>query len=141
MSMNIHLRFPSGISTEPVVCNITRLFDLDFNIIKARISAWREGFLILELLGSEEQCRQAVEYLKDKGVEVTPVAQYISRDEDSCVDCGMCTAMCITSALRMDDARRLVFDRERCTVCLLCTKICPVKALKTDHELQSRMDG
>ena len=56
MGTNIHLRFPSGISTEPVVCNLVRLFDLDFNITTAQISARREGFLILELLGSAEQC-------------------------------------------------------------------------------------
>lgn len=52
MGTNIHLRFPAGISTEPVVCNLTRLFDLDFNITTAQISERREGFLILELLGS-----------------------------------------------------------------------------------------
>ena len=50
MGTNIHLRFPAGISTEPVVCNLTRLFDLDFNITTAQISERREGFLILELL-------------------------------------------------------------------------------------------
>ncbi len=58
MGTNIHLRFPSGISTEPVVCNLTRLFDLDFNITTAQISERREGFLILELLGGPENCRK-----------------------------------------------------------------------------------
>ena len=60
MGTNIHLRFPAGISTEPVVCNLTRLFDLDFNITTAQISERREGFLILELLGSPENRRRAV---------------------------------------------------------------------------------
>lgn len=59
MGTNIHLRFPAGISTEPVVCNLTRLFDLDFNITTAQISERREGFLILELLGSPENRRRA----------------------------------------------------------------------------------
>lgn len=58
MGTNIHLRFPAGISTEPVVCNLTRLFDLDFNITTAQISERREGFLILELLGSPENRRR-----------------------------------------------------------------------------------
>ena len=29
---NVHLTFPPTISGAPLVCNLTRLFDLDFNI-------------------------------------------------------------------------------------------------------------
>lgn len=134
MSTNIHLRFPAGISTEPVVCNLVRLFDLDFNITTAQISARREGFLILELLGSAEKRRQAVEYLRGRGVEVTPVAQRIRRDEALCVECGVCTAICPTSALSMNRERRLSFDTEKCTVCTLCTRVCPVHALQVDSD-------
>ena len=128
MGTNIHLRFPAGISTEPVVCN------LNFIITTAQISERREGFLILELLGSPENRRRAVEYLRSRGVEVTPVAQRIRRDESECVECGVCTAICPTAALHMDDDRRLVFDKERCTVCTLCTRVCPVQALQVDSE-------
>lgn len=110
MGTNIHLRFPSGISTEPVVCKLVRLFDLDFNITTAQISARREGFLILELLGSAGQCAKAVDYLRGRGVEVTP------------------------AALRMTPARRLRFDTEKCTVCTLCTRVCPVHALHVDSD-------
>ncbi len=46
----------------------------------------------------------------------------------------MCTAICPTSALSMDEQRRLVFDKERCTVCTLCTRVCPVQALQVDNE-------
>ena len=119
MGTNIHLRFPAGISTEPVVCNLTRLFELDFNITTAQIS---------------ENCRKAVDYLRSRGVEVTPVAQRIRRDESLCVECGVCTAICPTSALHMDEQRHLVFDKERCTVCTLCTRVCPVQALQVDSE-------
>lgn len=67
-------------------------------------------------------------------MEVTPVAQRIRRDESECVECGVCTAICPTAALHMDDDRRLVFDKERCTVCTLCTRVCPVQALQVDSE-------
>ena len=66
MGYNIHLRFPENISTEPIVCNLTRKFDLDFNISKAQISSGREGYLILELLCSREQANQAKNTLKSK---------------------------------------------------------------------------
>ena len=33
---NVHLTFPPAISGAPLVCNLTRLFDLDFNIRSRR---------------------------------------------------------------------------------------------------------
>ena len=35
---NVHLTFPPAISGAPLVCNLTRLFDLDFNISTAQIT-------------------------------------------------------------------------------------------------------
>ena len=46
---NVHLTFPPTISGAPLVCNLTRLFDLDFNISTAQITPRQEGFLTLEL--------------------------------------------------------------------------------------------
>lgn len=136
MGVNIHLSFPSGISTEAIVCKLTRLFDLDFNITKAQISSKREGFLILELLGTPENCEKGIAYLKERGVAAVPVAQRIFHKEDSCIQCGMCTAICPTKALFMDANRRLAFDKEKCTVCELCTRVCPVHALVADSETE-----
>ncbi len=132
MGYNIHLRFPANISTQPVVCNLTRKFDLDFNISKAQISSGREGYLILEILGSKEQLEQAKKYLEEQEIIVSEVAQRIYRDEKSCVECGACTAICPTAALHMDKERHLAFDVEKCVVCTRCVKICPVRAIKSD---------
>ena len=38
---NVHLTFPPSVSGSPLVCNLTRLFDLDFNISTAHASAGR----------------------------------------------------------------------------------------------------
>lgn len=129
MGLNIHLRFPTNITTEPIVCKLSRLFDLEFSITRADISERRVGYLILELRGSDTECQKGVQYLRNQGVEVTPVEKYIVRDTDKCVECGMCTAICPTSALRMNTERRLMFDKENCIVCAMCTKICPLQAL------------
>ena len=51
---NVHLTFPPTISGAPLVCNLTRLFDLDFNISTAQITPRQEGFLTLELSGSRQ---------------------------------------------------------------------------------------
>lgn len=69
---NVHLTFPPTISGAPLVCNLTRLFDLDFNISTAQITPRQEGFLTLELSGSRDACDKGIGYLREKGVLVRP---------------------------------------------------------------------
>ncbi|EPR42259.1 NIL domain-containing protein [Desulfovibrio sp. X2] len=131
----IYLAFPPGRSSQPLVCNLARNYDLTFNILKAQINPRQEGFMTLEISGSEESFRQGTDYLKEQGVRVTPVAQKISRDEDSCMHCGLCTSLCTTGALCVDKgSRRVLFDAERCSACGMCVKVCPVKAMDVDLE-------
>ena len=132
MGYNIHLRFPENISTEPIVCNLTRKFDLDFNISKAQISSGREGYLILELLCSKEQANQAKKYLEEQGIHVSDLAQSIIRDEKICIECGACTAICPTAALYMDKNRHFAFVFDQFVVCTRCIKLFPVNAIKAD---------
>lgn len=131
----IYLSFPPEVSSRPVVCNLARLFDLSFNILKAEISPRQEGAMTLEISGLEEAYRKGVDYLKESGVRITPVAQKIFRDEDACMHCGLCTALCPTGALSVDPAtRRIVFDIDKCSACGMCTRTCPVRAMTVDLE-------
>lgn len=131
--MNVHLTFPPSVSGSPLVCNLTRLFDLDFNISTARITPRQEGFLTLELSGSQEACAKGIAYLREKQIQVVPVAQRIWHNEERCMQCGTCTALCPTSALAVDTKTRLLaFDKEKCIVCARCIRVCPVGALQMD---------
>lgn len=131
----VYLSFPPGVSNQPVVCNLARLFDLTFNILKARISPKQEGHMTIEISGKREKCRQGLRYLREQGVNITPIAQKISRQEDSCVHCGLCTALCPTKALRMDSqSQTVLFLREKCSACGLCTSLCPVQAMVLETE-------
>jgi len=129
--INVHLLFPPDISSDPVVCQLPRLFDVDFNIIRAQITPKQEGFLTLELLGERASCDEGIAFLKKHGIEVTHMAQCIWHDEDLCMHCGMCTSLCPTHALSIDaNTRRLVLTKDRCTVCGRCLLVCPVRALQ-----------
>ncbi len=131
-SINIHLAFDQAITNEPWVCRLSRLFNVEFSIIKANVSSKRNGYLILDLRGDEEECNKAIKYLQENSIVVTTVAQRIWHNEEECIDCGLCTALCPTSALHMNTDNHLVFDKSQCVVCLNCTSICPVHALTSD---------
>lgn len=129
----IYLSFPPEACGRPVVCNLALLFSLSFNILKADISPRHEGSLTLEITGREENYRKCLSYLKENGVKITPASQKVSRDEDVCMHCGLCTSLCRTKALFVDTAtRKVVFDVEKCSACGMCTRVCPVRAMIVD---------
>lgn len=131
----VYLSFPPEVSGRPVVFNLGRLFDLSFNILKADISPRQEGSMTLELTGLEPNFQKGINYLKEAGIRITPVAHKIFRNEESCIHCGMCTAMCPTNALVIEKSDRTVsFDVEKCSACGMCTRICPVRAMTLDLE-------
>jgi ferredoxin len=122
-----------------VVCNLQRKFDLSFNILKADISPRHEGTMTLEVSGREDEFHKGIGYLKENGVRITPVAHKIFRDDESCVHCGVCTAMCPTDALRLDtETLMIVFDVDKCSACGMCTRVCPVKCMTLDLDENGR---
>lgn len=131
----VYLKFPPERTGRPVVCNLTRLFDLTFNILQASIGSKMEGRMTIELMGTEANYKKGIDYLHDQGIRTETVAQQISRDEESCIDCGLCTSLCPTKALSVNDATRKVeFDSHVCTACGMCTRVCPVHAMDVQLE-------
>ncbi|WP_457570415.1 NIL domain-containing protein [Desulfovulcanus sp.] len=129
----IALHFSPETSRSPMMYNLAKKFDLTFNILKARINPKEEGHMILELSGTEEDFKKGVSYLQEHGVSVQEVAQSISRDEESCLHCGLCTSLCIAKALRLDlETRLVIFDSSKCTACGQCTRVCPVNAMHVE---------
>jgi len=135
----VYLSFQPEVSGRPVVCNLLRKFDLSFNILKADISPRHEGTMTLEVSGREDEFHKGIGYLKENGVRITPVAHKIFRDDESCVHCGVCTAMCPTDALRLDtETLMIVFDVDKCSACGMCTRVCPVKCMTLDLDENGR---
>ncbi len=127
----IVLRFSSRTWDKPLVYRLAREFNLQFNILKAIILPRQEGLMVMELAGTEEDYHRGVEYLMSKGVNVEPIESDIMRDEEQCVHCGACTAVCPTGALHVDrESMEVLFDPERCVACELCLKTCPTRAMR-----------
>jgi ferredoxin len=125
------LHFPSREVEKPLVCNLTKHYDLTFNILKATILPRKEGIMVLELSGAKKNFKAGIQYLKDQGVIVKNASQEVTRDEEKCIHCGACTAVCPTSALSVKRPEMyVVFDKKKCSVCELCVRTCLTRAMK-----------
>lgn len=130
MKKRIILRFKRSNIDKPVVYRLAKDFDLIFNILRASVSPRAESMMVLEVEGDEAAFAAGVEYLKKAGLDIEPIEQDISRDEERCVHCGMCTSVCATDALEIDrETMKVKFNYEKCVGCEFCVKVCPVKAM------------
>jgi len=125
------LRFPKETSSEPMIYQLVKQYDIEFNILKADILPQREGVMILELKGAKDRVKEGLGYLKSFGVKAERMAAVINRDDEKCFQCGACTGICPVGALYIErPSMAVVFDPDKCTGCSLCVPICPVRAME-----------
>lgn len=125
------LRFPKETSNEPMIYQLVKQYDVEFNILKADILPQREGVMVLELKGIKDSVNQGLEFLKSFGVKVERLAAVIRRDDDKCFQCGACTGICPVGALFIQrPGMEVLFDPDKCTGCSLCVPVCPVRAME-----------
>ncbi len=125
------LRFPKTEVQKPLVCHLTRNFDLTFIILNAGILPRKEGYMVLELSGQRKNFKEGVQYLKSQGVDVQNASQEVKREDTICTQCGACTAVCPTGALSIRRPEMaVVFDQQKCSVCELCVPACPPRAMR-----------
>ena len=136
------LRFSQKVAQKPVVCNLTKRFDLTFNILNATILPRKEGVMVLELTGEKKMFREGVNYLKAQGVRVQNADQEIKREKAKCTHCGACTAVCPTGALYIQRPDMAVdFDQRKCSLCELCIPACPSRAMSVRPSRKIFFDG
>jgi len=125
------LRFPPEIVDQPIVYRLVKDFNLVFNILKAMITPGKEGIMILELSGDRENLEKGLKFLTDVGVDVKTIAQQVAKNEEVCIHCGACTAVCPTGALFVDrQSFQVIYDPEKCTACGFCVSACITKAME-----------
>ncbi len=129
-SLNVLLIFRKEIMYKPIIYRIARDFNIEFNVLEAKIFPKQEGRIILELKGTKAEIQDTLNYFETEGVEARKLSDQIRKDDNICVHCGACTAVCRVDALYIDrETMRVLFDSEKCVACGLCMKACPVNAI------------
>lgn len=132
------LRFQKESIDQPIIYNLVKHYDIEFNILKADIFLQQDGLMVLELSGHKKNVQAGISYLKKQGVSVESLATVVNRDEEKCFQCGACTGLCPTGALAVKRPEMSVpFDPEKCTGCGLCVTVCPVRAMSVSLDPQS----
>ncbi|MGZ3594969.1 MAG: NIL domain-containing protein [Syntrophales bacterium] len=127
------IRYAPDNVDQPIICQLVKKHDLEFNILKAQILPRREGIIVVELSGLKENFDQGIRFLKEKGLKVEPVSKNVSQNADKCVHCGACIAFCPTDALSLEkESMKIIFDPEKCNGCEFCVLACPPRAMEVN---------
>lgn len=73
----IKLTFPQDLIKEPVIFTMAKKYDVMPNIRRAKVTE-NVGEVVLELEGSDQSLDAGIAYLRDRGVQVEPVASDLS---------------------------------------------------------------
>ncbi len=125
------MKFPAESSDKPLTYHLIKEYDLRINILRATINAGKEGKLLMEVEALEHNIQEGIDFLEREGVTVTPLEKQLHIDEDDCIHCGACTAVCFPDALSLNNETwELDFAKEKCVVCGLCVNACPLKIIE-----------
>ena len=130
MERKFVLHFPPTLIDKPIISDLVRKYDLQFNILKAYITPEEEGNLVLELKGEEKNLDKAVNELQEIGVKVQLLKADVKMIEERCTHCTICIPLCPTTAIYYErESLSVKFDPEKCIACGMCIKACPTKAM------------
>lgn len=125
------IHFPAQTADKPIIYNLTKRYNIAFNILLAKIMPNEAGLMVAELSGDDENFDAGIDYLHNQGIDIQLLKHDISRDENKCIQCGACTTICPTGALFIPDRKTMevIFNPDECVACSLCVSACPPRAM------------
>jgi L-aspartate semialdehyde sulfurtransferase ferredoxin len=125
------LLFPASKVEEPIIYHLVKDYDLMVNILRATIDPHKQGRMVVELSGEENQISRGINYLERVEVKIEPLAEEIRHLDERCTSCTACVPICPTEALHVNRENWIVsFEAQKCVVCLSCLEVCPSKAME-----------
>ena len=126
----IFLYFPKSETEKPIVYHLVKDYNLIINIFRAKITPEEEGYLLIDMTGSDEDIERGLAFVSTFDVIINGKNKGLYHDSDKCTHCGNCLSHCPTKALHVENqrSRKIAFDEAICIECLACVKNCPFGA-------------
>ena len=130
VTKKLMLFFPRCECEKPITYHLVKDYDLVVNIFRAKVTPEEEGYLVLDVTGTEENIDKALAYVKTFDVTINMAGKGVVWDPDRCTHCGHCLAYCPTNALHIADraTMEVAFTEAECIECLACLRACPFDA-------------
>ena len=130
VTKKLMLFFPKCECEKPIIYHLVKDYDLVVNVFRAKVTPEEEGYLVLDVTGTEEDIDRAMEFVKTFDVTINATGKGVTWDSDGCTGCGYCVVHCPTDALHVSDrgTMEVTFDEEKCIECLGCIRVCPYGA-------------
>ena len=130
VTKKLMLFFPKCECEKPIIYHLVKDHNLIVNVYRAKVTPEEEGYLVLDVTGTEEDIQRGIDFVKTFDVTVNDNGKGVIRDNDRCTHCGYCVVYCPTGALYIADGatREVGYRESKCIECLACIRVCPYAA-------------
>jgi ferredoxin len=130
VTKKLMLFFPKCECEKPIIYHLVKDHNLIVNVYRAKVTPEEEGYLVLDVTGSEDDIAKGMEFVKTFNVTINYTGKGVTVDEDRCSHCGHCITHCPTRALHIADiaTREVVYSEAKCIECMGCIRVCPFAA-------------
>jgi ferredoxin len=124
------LYFPKCECEKPIIYHLVKDYNLVVNVFRAKVTPEEEGYLVLDVTGSEADIERALAFVRTFEVTINLAGKGVTWDAARCTHCGHCIPHCPTAALFLADpaTREVAFSDDKCIECLACIRVCPYGA-------------
>lgn len=127
VTKKLMLFFPKCECEKPIIYHLVKDHNLIVNVFRAKVTPEEEGYLVLDVTGTEDDIERGMTFVKTFNVSINYTGKGVTWDEDGCTHCGHCVTHCPTGALYIADSatREVAFNEAKCIECLACIRVCP----------------
>jgi ferredoxin len=130
VTQKLMLFFPRCECEKPIIYHLVKDHNLIVNVFRAKVTPEEEGYLVLDVTGTEDDIQRAMDFVKTFDVTINYTGKGVTWDKDRCTHCGHCITHCPTQALHITDTatREVAYAETKCIECLACLRVCPFGA-------------
>ena len=130
VTKKLMLFFPRCECEKPIIYHLVKDHNLIVNVFRAKVTPDEEGYLVLDVTGTEEDIQRGMNFVTTFNVSINYTGKGVILDENRCTHCGHCIPHCPTEALYIANraTREVAYSETKCIECLACIRVCPFGA-------------